>query len=97
MDTENFQTDELCQIVVLVNKRGLHARAAAKLVQAAAQFKAEVFVACGDMRVSGQSIMGLMMLAAPCGTRIRLCASGSEAAQTLDFLADLVRRGFDEE
>ncbi len=96
-ETDGIRADELCQMVVLVNRRGLHARAAAKFVQASSQFKAEVNVARGDMRVSGQSIMGLMMLAAPCGTRIKLCASGAEAVQALTCLADLVMRGFDED
>lgn len=88
---------ELCEIVTLVNRRGLHARAAAKFVQVAAAFRAEVFVAKDDMRVPGNSIMGLMMLAAPCGSRIKLCASGVEAVDAIDALANLIARGFDEE
>jgi len=84
-------------MVVLVNRRGLHARAAAKFVQVAAAFKAEIHVAKEDMRVPGNSIMGLMMLAAPQGTRLKLCASGIEAVDALDALANLITRGFDEE
>jgi len=97
MDTSGVRADELCEMVVLVNKRGLHARAAAKFVQLGAAFKADIYVAKEDMRVSAQSIMGLMMLAAPKGTRIKLCASGTEAAQAINALVDLVMRGFDEE
>lgn len=96
-DTGALRADELCEMVVLVNKRGLHARAAAKLVQVAAAFKAEIYVAREDMRVSASSIMGLMMLAAPCGTRVKLCASGSEAVDAINALVDLIMRGFDEE
>lgn len=92
-----IRADELCEMVCLVNKRGLHARAAAKFVQCAAAFKAEVYVARDEMRVSANSIMGLMMLAAPMGTRIKLCASGLEAADAINALVDLVMRGFDEE
>lgn len=84
-------------MVVLVNKRGLHARAAAKVVQVAAAFRAEIHVAKEDMRVPANSIMGLMMLAAPCGTRIKLCASGVEAVDAINALADLITRGFDED
>lgn len=91
------RADELCEMVCLVNKRGLHARAAARLVQVAAAFKAEIYVARDDMRVSANSIMGLMMLAAPCGTRIKLCASGVEAVDAINALSDLITRGFDED
>jgi len=94
---QDYCSDELCQMVILVNRRGLHARAAARFVQTACRFKAGVVVARGDMRVSGQSIMGLMMLAAPCGAKIKLCVSGNEAMAALDALTDLVQRGFDEE
>lgn len=91
------RAEELCEMVVLVNRKGLHARAAAKFVRTTAMFRANVFVARDDMRVGADSIMGLMMLAAPCGTRLKLCASGPEAADALTALADLVMRGFDED
>lgn len=97
MEMRGQYPDELCEMAVLVNKRGLHARAAAKLVQVAAAFKAEIHVAKDDMRVPASSIMGLMMLAAPCGTRIKLCASGVEAMDALNALVDLIARGFDED
>ncbi len=91
------RAEELCEMVVLVNKKGLHARAAAKFVRIASMFRAKIHVAHDDMRVSADSIMGLMMLAASCGTRLRLCAAGAEAEDALAALAELVRRGFDEE
>ncbi|MDD3181971.1 MAG: HPr family phosphocarrier protein [Alphaproteobacteria bacterium] len=97
MDRQGLCADELCEMVVLVNKRGLHARAAAKLVQVASAFKADVHVAREDMKVPASSIMGLMMLAAPCGTCVKLCASGIEAVDALNALVDLIMRGFDEE
>lgn len=84
-------------MVVLVNRRGLHARAAARFVREAALYEAEIHVAKEDMRVSGHSIMGLMMLAAPKGTRLKLCVAGTQAAEALWALSELVRRGFDEE
>lgn len=82
--------------VTIVNQRGLHARAAAKLVKLADQFEAEVTVAKGEMTVSGRSIMGLMMLAAGPGCEIRLQAKGRDAAAALAAIADLVQRKFDE-
>jgi phosphocarrier protein len=97
VEERGFRPEELCEFLVLVNKKGLHARAAAKFVRTASLFEAEVFVARDDMRVSGHSIMGLMMLAASCGTRVKVSASGPEAEEALDALAELIRRGFDED
>jgi phosphocarrier protein len=82
--------------VMIRNQRGLHARAAAKLVKLADQFEAEVTVAKGDMAVSGRSIMGLMMLAAGPGCEIELQARGRQAEAALAAIADLVQRKFDE-
>jgi phosphocarrier protein len=96
-ELQSLRANELCEMAVLVNKRGLHARAAAKLVQTASAFKAEIYIGREDMRVTATSIMGLMMLAAPCGSCLKLCASGVEAADALNALVDLIRRGFDEE
>ena len=83
--------------IVIVNKLGLHARAAAKFVTLAAGFDAEVRLARGEREVNGKSIMGVMMLAAARGTRLELCATGPEAEQVLEQLDDLVRRRFDED
>jgi len=83
--------------VVIANRRGLHARAAAKFVKLAAQFDATVEVLKGETRVHGQSIMGLMMLAAGPGTELRLEAKGAQAQAAIDALADLVGRKFDED
>ena len=82
--------------VTICNKRGLHARAAARFVKLAWQFDAEVTVRKNGTTVSGRSIMGLMMLAAGPGTAIELAASGPEAERAVAALADLVAGGFDE-
>src|SRR5690349_22821475 len=86
----------LRRLVTICNKRGLHARAAARFVKLAWQFEAEVWVAKNGAAVSGRSIMGLMMLAAGPGTALELRASGPEAERALGALADLVCGGFDE-
>jgi DNA end-binding protein Ku len=65
--------------VIIMNKRGLHARASAKFVETAARFQSEVTVIKDDSRVSGRSIMGLMMLAASPGSSIELTAEGPDA------------------
>jgi len=84
------------RIVTICNKRGLHARAAARFVKLAWQFDAEVTVRKNGTTVSGRSIMGLMMLAAGPGTAIELAATGREAERAVAALADLVAGGFDE-
>ena len=82
--------------VTICNRRGLHARAAAKFVKLAEQFDAEVTVNKSDASVSGVSIMGLMMLAAAAGSAIEVCAQGAEAEAAVEALAQLVQSGFDE-
>lgn len=83
--------------VTILNKRGLHARAAAKFVKLAAQFQAEVMVTKDGTAVSGRSIMGLMILAASPGTELQLAASGADAEAALAALAALVAAKFDED
>ena len=84
-------------VLTIVNKRGLHARAAAKFVRLVEAHTAEIWVSRLDMRVSGSSIMGLMMLAASPGSEIAVEASGPGAEAALDALRALVTGGFDEE
>ena len=88
---------ELCSMATIANMRGLHARAAAKFVKLVETFSADVTVTKDDMRVSGRSIMGLMMLAATRGSTIHICGSGDDAVPALEALTDLVKRKFDEE
>jgi phosphocarrier protein HPr len=91
------ELDELCVMATISNRRGLHARAAARFVKTAETFSADITVTKDDSSVSGRSIMGLMMLAATQGSMIRICSTGSDAAQALQALTDLVKRKFDEE
>jgi phosphocarrier protein HPr len=83
--------------VTICNKRGLHARAAARFVKLAYTFDAEIMVAKNGAAVSGRSIMGLMMLAAGPGTAIELRATGREAELAIAALAELICGGFDED
>ena len=82
---------------LIANRRGLHARAAANFVKTASRFDVDVAVSCNGTRVSGHSILGLMMLAAGPGTEITIEASGTDAAATLTALAALVDGGFGED
>jgi phosphocarrier protein HPr len=83
--------------VDIVNKLGLHARAAAKLVTLASKFTADVRIRKDGREVSGKSIMGVMMLAAARGSQITLIAEGSDAQQALDELGQLIAERFGEE
>jgi phosphocarrier protein HPr len=83
--------------VAIVNRRGLHARAAAKFVRLAESFQAQIKVTKDGTEVPGTSIMGLMMLAAAPGAILEIAARGVDAKAALDALAALVASGFDEE
>ncbi len=83
--------------LMIVNKKGLHARAAARFVHCAEKFEAEVSVSKDSTTVGGTSIMGLMMLAAGIGSTIHVAATGPEAEAALAALAALVGSGFGEE
>jgi phosphocarrier protein len=87
----------LVRDILIVNKRGLHARAAAKFVQTAERFDAEVTVMKDGHSVGGGSIMGLMMLAAAPGTLVRLVASGREANAAMEALEALFAARFGED
>src|SRR3974390_2191344 len=81
---------------MICNKKGLHARASAKFVQTVEKFDAEVRVKRGGECVGGTSIMGLMMLAAAPGTSITVEATGREAAEVVEALANLIDSRFGE-
>jgi phosphocarrier protein HPr len=83
--------------VVISNRKGLHARAAARFVKLAGTFDADVSVVKRDAVVSGLSIMGLMMLAAGPGCPLELRATGPAADAALAALAALIERKFDED
>ena len=88
--------------VTVVNKRGLHARAAAKFVKLAGEFESDIQVSAakgglvGGAIVSGRSIMGLMMLAAAPGCVLHLTVAGVDASAAIEALVKLVEKGFDE-
>jgi len=87
----------LVRELAITNKRGLHARASAKFVQMVERFTAEITVTRGSETVGGNSIMGLMMLAAAPGTSIIVTAKGPQAREALDALTELVGSRFGEE
>ncbi len=84
-------------IFTIRNRLGLHARAAATFVKKAAEFKANIWMEKDGMQVNGKSIMGLLMLACPLGSKIVLKIEGSDEERAFDELGSLVNDGFHEE
>jgi phosphocarrier protein len=83
--------------VVVVNELGMHARAVAKFVHLATRFRARVRVARDARQTDGKSIMGILLLAAACGTTIVITAEGSDEGEAVEALAALVQSGFGEQ
>jgi phosphocarrier protein HPr len=81
----------------ITNKRGLHARASAKIVEGSARFQSEIHVIKDGNMVNGRSIMGLMMLAASIGSEIEITAEGPDAQEALTAMLALVDAKFGEE
>jgi phosphocarrier protein HPr len=83
--------------ITIVNRRGLHARAAAKFTKLAVQFSCDIIVSRNGTNVPGRSLMGLLTLGASQGKDIDIICTGSDAEKAMDALSDLVARGFDED
>lgn len=88
---------EISRDVTIINKLGMHARAAAKFVKLASSFNSDINLERNSQRVNGKSIMGVMMLAASKGTTITIHAKGSDADDSLDQLEQLINDRFDED
>src|SRR5881392_2054543 len=87
---------QMVKELVVQNKMGIHARPAAMVVRITNKFKAEVFVEKDEEQVNGKSIMGLMMLAAGKGSKVKFIATGGDASQMLAEIEALFARKFDE-
>jgi phosphocarrier protein len=83
--------------LVVGNKLGLHARPAAMFVRVANRFSSDILVEKDGEEINGKSIMGLMLLAAGCGSRLKVTANGSDANDMIKALEELIARKFDEE
>ncbi len=81
----------------IINRLGLHARAAAQLVQTANRFLSDVTIEKDDNEVNGKSIMGLLMLAAPQGSLITVTVSGEDADEAMKVIGNLINDGFGED
>ncbi len=85
------------QELEIINKLGLHARAAAKLVKLSSSFSASIDIEKDGQRVNSKSIMGVMMLAASMGSKVTVSADGEDEEDALAAVVDLINRRFDEE
>lgn len=94
--TESTAAPQLVKELLVQNKMGIHARPAAMIVRITNKFKADVFVEKDEEQVNGKSIMGLMMLAAGKGSKVKFLATGEDAAQLLIELEALFAKKFDE-
>ena len=83
--------------LVVGNKLGLHARPAAMFVRVANRFGADIQVEKDGEEINGKSIMGLMLLAAGCGSRLKITVTGADSAEMVKALEELIARKFDEE
>ena len=81
----------------IINKLGLHARAAAKLVKLSSSFQSSIDIEKDGQRVNSKSIMGVMMLAASCGTTVTISAEGDDAEAAIVAITELINNRFDEE
>ena len=82
--------------IIINNKLGLHARAAAKFVRIASGFQSEIMIHLGNREVNGKSIMGIMMLAAGKGTEINIITIGTDENEAMTSLEDLIINKFGE-
>lgn len=85
------------QQLEIINKLGLHARAAAKLVKLSSGFTSAIDIEKNDQRVNCKSIMGVMMLAASCGSTVTLYIDGPDEREAMDAISELINNRFDED
>ncbi len=93
---ERIETPDHVRDLTIVNQRGLHARASARMVKLVEQFDAQVEVSRDGQTVGGNSIMGLMMLAACTGSSIHVETAGPQSEEVMAAIVDLVEHGFGE-
>ncbi|HEX3755939.1 MAG TPA: HPr family phosphocarrier protein [Rhizomicrobium sp.] len=89
--------EKLRATAVIPNKKGLHARASAKIVEASARFQSEIHVVKDGVAVNGRSIMGLMMLAASMGSAVEITTDGPDAREAMTAILALIEAKFGEE
>lgn len=87
----------ISRAVTIINKLGLHARAATRLVNCAAAFECEIWISNGEKTINGKSIMGVLTLAASKGTQLSIEVEGMDDNQAIEDLIELINNRFGEE
>jgi phosphocarrier protein HPr len=95
--SRSAQAQKLEKELTIINRLGLHARPAAMFVRIASRHRAEIWVAKEGEEVNGKSIMGLMMLAAGQGSKLRVRCDGPDADKAMQDLEELIKAGFNED
>lgn len=95
-DARLSEAQRVQRTVEIVNAAGMHARPAAELVKLAGSFAADIRLEKDGLEVNGKSIMGVLMLAAERGARLKISAHGADAEDAVEAISELVGRGFDE-
>ena len=95
--TMRYTVPEIIETIKIQNKLGLHARPAALLVQEASKFSSKIELESNGLKVNGKSIMGVMMLAAAYGSKIKLIVNGDDALAAVSGIKALINKKFDEE
>jgi len=93
----NDSTEKVEKEMTIVNRLGLHARPAAMFVRVASKHRCDIWVAKEGEEISGKSIMGLMMLAAGQGSKLRIRAEGPDASQAIKDIEELIQSRFNED
>lgn len=91
------QDKKITKELTIVNRLGLHARPSAMFVKVCSRFRADIWVEKDGEQVNGKSIMGLMMLAAGQGSKLRVTCEGHDAEKALEEIESLIQRRFDED
>ena len=91
------EVQELEKKLMIKNKLGMHARAASLFVQIANKFDSDITIVKDAQEVNAKSIMGILILAAACGSEVTIKATGGDAKEALDAIEELIERRFDEE
>jgi phosphocarrier protein HPr len=91
------EIEEHKRVLTIKNKLGMHARAASLFVQTANKYESDITITKGDQEVNAKSIMGILILAAACGSEVTIKARGVDANDALDSIEALIERRFDEE
>ena len=89
--------EEISEVIPVTNKLGIHARPAAALVNTVLRFQSDVYISFNGSRVNAKSIMGLLTLAATCGSRLTVTCTGPDAKEAMQAVRDIFAAGFNEQ